>query len=341
MNIKGINYDIGTKTTTGRLTRETFDLSIVAKEIEIIKNDLHCNAIRISGLDTERIAVAAEIALKLGLTVWFSPSMHYDTQENTLKYVMQACRAAEKLRSVYSNVIFVLGCEFTLFTAGFVRGNTGNERLKNLFSPVSLVKNLIGMRRSYNKRLNIFLSRAVENVRQEFHGQITYASGTWEKPGWEIFDLIGVDFYRSSYNKLTFLKELQAYKKMGKPVYIMEFGCCTYKGAEDKGAMGWAIADWKKGIPELKGNFTRDEQVQAKYLAELLEIFNAEGIPGAFVFTFVMYNYLHDNDPRYDMDMASYGIVKVMPGKKGGYHQNLPWVPKQAFYDLADYYSNH
>ena len=29
---------------------DVFDLDIVAKEIEIIKNELHCNAIRISGL---------------------------------------------------------------------------------------------------------------------------------------------------------------------------------------------------------------------------------------------------------------------------------------------------
>jgi hypothetical protein len=39
----------------------------------------------------------------------------------------------------------------------------------------------------------------------------------------------------------------------------MEFGCCTYKGAEDKGAedkgaTGWAIVDWEKAKPEIKLN---------------------------------------------------------------------------------------
>jgi hypothetical protein len=62
MQYKGINYDIGTRTITGGLTREIFDLDIVIEEIKIIKNELHCNAIRISGLYIERIVKASEIA---------------------------------------------------------------------------------------------------------------------------------------------------------------------------------------------------------------------------------------------------------------------------------------
>src|SRR4051794_40288338 len=135
MKYKGINYDVGTKTVTGRLTRETFDLNIVTKEIEIIKNELHCNVIRISGLHIERIVKASEIALKIGLTVWFSPALQYENQENTLRYIIQSSAVAEKLRSEYSNLIFVVGCELSLFTSGFVKGETGDKRLKTLFSP--------------------------------------------------------------------------------------------------------------------------------------------------------------------------------------------------------------
>lgn len=62
MTYKGINYDTGTRTINGRLTRYIFDLTIVSKELDIIKNELHCNVIRISGVDIERMVSASEIA---------------------------------------------------------------------------------------------------------------------------------------------------------------------------------------------------------------------------------------------------------------------------------------
>jgi hypothetical protein len=341
MDFKGINYDIGTITTTGGLTREIFDLTVVREEIEIIKNELHCNAIRISGLSIERIAGAAAIACSLGLTVWFSPSMPYENQENTLEYITRAGRAAGQLRESFSNIVFVLGCELSLFTSGFIPGDTGEQRMKALFSPFSLLKNMAGISRTYNKRLNKFLLEAAGRVKTVFQGPITYASGEWEKIDWRMFDIVGVDFYRSAFNQKTFLKSLQQYKLIGKPVCITEFGCCAYEGADQRGAMGWAIADWKKERPELKADFTRDEQVQADYLVELLAIFNNENIAGAFVFTFIMYNYVYSDNPRHDMDMASFGIVRSMADKSQGSYKDLPWLPKQAFRRLGDFYLTH
>ncbi len=339
MKYKGINYDVGTKTLTGRLTRVTFDINTVAKEIEIIKNELHCNAIRISGWHLERIVAASEIALKLGLTVWFSPALHYENRENTFKYIIEGAVAAEKLRAEFSNLVFVAGCELSVFTSGFIKGDTGEERIATLFAPLSMVKNILGIQRKYNHRLNKFLSDVVKEIKNQFHGAITYASGTWEKVNWKIFDLIGVDHYRSIYNKANYGKELQRFRKHGKPLIVTEFGCCAYKGAEDKGAMAWAIVDWKKEKPELKGDYIRDEQVQSKNILELLDIFENEKVSGAFVFTFISYNYVYNEKPAYDLDMASYGIVKAMPYSKDGYYQNLLWLPKLAFFELGKYYS--
>ena len=339
MEHKGINYDTGTKTVMDHLTRNTFNPEIVAKEIDIIKNELHCNAIRISGIYIERIVQASEIALQHGLTVWFSPSLPYDDQQNTLKYVIEASTAAEDLRQEFQDLIFIAGCELSLFTAGFVKGTTGEERMKNLFGPVSLIKNIIGIKRTYNLRLNKFLSKAVAEIRKQFHGKITYASGTWEKINWKEFDLVGVDLYQSSFNKSIYLKELQHYKKIGKPVCIMEFGCCSYVGADDKGAMGWAIVDWKKKKPELKGSYTRDERTQSNYLLELLNIFDNEKIFAAFVFTFILENYIYHDDPVFDLDIASYGIVKALGNDKKAY-KDLPWLPKRAFFEVGKYYGN-
>ena len=333
---KGINYDIGTKTLTGGLTREKFDINTVTRELDIIKNELHCNAIRISGLHINRLVQASAIALRMGLTVWFSPALHYESQENTLQYITDSADAAEALRSEYPNIIFVIGCELSLFTKGFVKGDTGEERIINMFSPLSMVKNMLGIRRTYNTRLNKFLSNAVAETKKRFHGQVTYASGTWEKADWSLFDMIGVDHYRAIYNKTTYLKELQKYKIQGKPLCMMEFGCCTYRGAEDKGAMGWAIVDWKKDKPELKGDYIRDEDVQAEYLVDTLKLLEGEDVYAAFPFTFVTYNYPHNADPRYDLDIASYGIVKAVCN---GGHKGLNWLPKKAFYVLAAYYN--
>jgi hypothetical protein len=339
MKYRGINYDIGTKTLKGGLTRPVFDIDTVARELEIIQSVLHCNAIRISGLDIDRIVVASEIALSLGLTVWFSPSLHYDNQQNTYRYILQSAMQAEKLRSKYEQVILVIACELSLFTEGFVQGKTGEERMRNLFGPLSLLKNFTGFKRSYNRRLNSFLFRLVPEIRANFHGEITYAAGLWEKVDWKLFDIVGIDHYRALYNKKTYLQQLQSYKENGKPLAITEFGCCTYQGADDKGAMAWAIVDWSLTKPRLKGNFIRDENVQANYLIELLNMFETENILGAFVFTFCSYNYYFKEDPAYDLDMAAFGIVKSIPENITGYRDRLPWLPKKAFYELGKYYS--
>ena len=341
MKYKGINYDIGTTTITGGLTRQVFDINIIKKEIGIIKNELHCNAIRISGVSIDRIAEASEIALEMGLTVWFSPSFAYNDKESTLDDILQSARIAEKLRLTYPNLVFVTGNELSLFTKGFIKGETDSDKLKNVFSPVSQFKNMLGIKRTYNTQLNDFLATAVGEIKKVFHGQITYASGSWEKVDWKIFDMAGIDLYRSSYNKLTYPKELKSHKRTEKPLCVTEFGCCAYKGADDKGAMGWAIVDWKKDIPALNGIYTRDEQVQSTYLLELLNHFENENVFAAFVFTFISYNYEYNDNPQYDLDMASYGIVRSMQHTGQEYYQGLPWIPKQAFFELGKYYKNH
>lgn len=334
---KGINYDTGTRTITGGLTREYFDPLVTAREIHIIKNELHCNAIRITGIFIERITKASEIALHAGLAVFFSPFLPYENQENTLQFMVDGATAAEALRQNFPEIVYVTGLELSLFTPGFIDGHSGDARMKKLFSPLSMIKNMAGVPRSYNRKLNKFLAKAVAAVRSRFHGRITYASGSWEKIDWTFFDIMGVDHYRSTYNKTTYVRETSNFKKMSKPVCIMEFGCCAYKGADDKGAMGWAIVDWKKERPELKETFTRNEKVQAGYLSELLAIFNNEQLEGAFIFTFITPNYIHRDDPKYDLDMASYGIVKALENGRTGY-KDLPWQPKLAFFEIAKNY---
>ncbi|MCX7615649.1 MAG: abortive infection protein, partial [Clostridiales bacterium] len=119
---KGINYDVGTFTRGpySPSSRDMFDKDIVQREMEIIKNDLHCGCIRISGQDIERLTFAAEAALKLGMEVWLSPAYIEADQNEMSDYLTDCAKAAEKLRLKYHDIILILGCELTFFMNGLV-----------------------------------------------------------------------------------------------------------------------------------------------------------------------------------------------------------------------------
>ena len=56
---------------------------------------------------------------------------------------------------------------------------------------------------------------------------------------------------------------------------VTEFGCCTYRGAQDRGALGWTIVDRKAQPPRLTEDVVRDEQVQADELVDVLTMLDA------------------------------------------------------------------
>src|SRR5947209_7413063 len=61
MRGKGINYDTGF-INKGVSSREPFDLAVVTRELHIIRDDLHCNAVRVTGGDPARLEIAGGIA---------------------------------------------------------------------------------------------------------------------------------------------------------------------------------------------------------------------------------------------------------------------------------------
>jgi hypothetical protein len=337
MKRKGINYDVGTFTTQDSSSRPEFNQAVVEREIGIIKNDLHCTAIRISGQDLERLLFATHCALKQGLEVWFSPACINAAPAETMDYFRECARAVEPLRARWANVVFVAGTELTFFMKELVLGDTPAERMQTFMKPWRLVKSVI-KRGSFEKNLNRFLGEAANTVREHFKGRLSYASGAWENVDWSPFDLVGVDYYRDAFTRKNYLARLRQYTLTGKPVVITEFGCCTYAGAEEKGGYGWAIVDRSQNPPRLNGKFKRSEEVQAKLISDSLAIFEAEKVAGAFVFTFVMPKYPYHEDPYLDLDTASFGIVKSYANRLGSTYPDLPWDPKQAFTTLAAIY---
>ena len=108
---------------------------------------------------------------------------------------------------------------------------------------------------------------------------------------------------------------------------VTEFGCCGYAGAAARGGLGWAIIDEGADPPALDGDYVRDESEQVACLREFTEIFQAEGVDLAFWFTFAGYHLVRDPDPHHDLDLASYGVVSMVPGGPGSGYQGLAGSP--------------
>ena len=101
MQHQGVHYDTGTVFRGPGYaisTRRTaLDMSVVRRELEIVRDDLHANAVRIVGSDVGRMTAVAEIALGLGLEVWFSPAFFEYSLEETAARLVAAAEAAAPL----------------------------------------------------------------------------------------------------------------------------------------------------------------------------------------------------------------------------------------------------
>jgi hypothetical protein len=63
------------------------------------------------------------------------------------------------------------------------------------------------------------------------------------------------------------------------------------------------------------------------------------GVTGAFVHTFVDYQAPTNPVPRYDLDISSMSLVKLLKNGRSAAYPDLPWEPKEAFRAVADYYA--
>jgi hypothetical protein len=340
---KGITYDTGFRCPGAASTRERFDPEVVRRELRIIREDLHCNAVRVTGGDPDRLEVAARHAAEAGLEVWLSPFTCDLTAEELLGVLATCAERAERLRRLGAEAVLLTGSELTLSTVGFLPGDRIQDRLGLLAAP----GRLRGPLAEVPARVNDFLARAVAVARPRFGGRLSYASLPFERVDWAPFDVVSTDAgYRSVEVAGRFRDDIRAFvaqaRAQGKPAAVTEFGCTTHRGAADLGGRGDAILEWgDDGRPlRLRGDHVRDEDEQASYLRELLAVFDAEGVDTVFVNTFARYDLPHRADPGQDLDLASYGVVKVLEGRLGRTYPGMAWEPKAAFAALADYYDH-
>ena len=339
MRGKGVTYDTGFFNGTVS-THEPFDPEVVAREMRIIRDDLNCTAVRVTGGDVGRLETAARHAAAAGLEVWLSPFTCDLTTDQLLELLADCARRAERLRHAGAAVVFVTGSEVSLFTQGFFPGDTIGDRLAVLGDPHPMRERLPAI----PPLVNAFLERAVSVARHWFRGPLTYASIPFEGVAWTAFDIVATDGgYRSADVAAVFRDGIRHLVGQGKPVAITEFGCTTYRGSADMGARGDQIIEWSTDARPLRldGDYIRGEEEQASQVRELFDIFEAEGVDSAFVSTFARFDLPHRAEPRLDLDTASYGVVKVLEDRRGDRYPDMAWEPKAAFDTIAEMYGGN
>jgi len=95
------------------------------------------------------------------------------------------------LRREGFSIVFVCGCEITMFNQGIIFGEIVKERAawlgkfsKNITA--SAVQNAISKK---SEQLNDILREEISAVREGYIGRITYAAGELENIDWSCFDI--------------------------------------------------------------------------------------------------------------------------------------------------------
>lgn len=338
---RGVVYDVGLNFTGNGLSVETFDPKLVEYDIATIARMLHSSAIRIEGEEIERLVAASRIAHREGLSVLFNPwKMNADADE--LKpYYIEAAKAAEMLRQEGVDIIFVAGCEYTIFQRGIMPGETLTDRLAGIGSFLS--EGLAKMQQ-LSAQLNDILSSFVDGIRKEFKGQVTYAALTFEQIDWSLFDIVGIDHYRMAETDEQYVHHFNSFKAHNNPVFCMEVGCCAYEGAGILGAGGFMALESVNpdGTINFKDGVTpkRSETEQADYVETQVTLLANNDADGIFVYVFSFPLYPHNKaEPNKDFDLVSFALVKTFPQSDPRSNEMPPWAPKESFHRLASLYS--
>ena len=349
MKHKGVNYDVGT--VMGGNWRPDYNPQTVERELEIIKNDLHCNAVGISGKDIGRVMLTAEAALSQGLEVRLNPAdLTNKPPESTLAYITEAAKATQPLHERYpGKVVFSVGGEFTLLMQGIVPGKTFMQRLQTAFSA-----DYIKSPDRRNKPLNDFLGQTNKAVRAVFDGPVMYCSLVWEQVDWSPFDMIGVDHYWAEKIKDKYIDMVKPLFAYGKPVINTGFGFSTTTAPANGMASTLGNVDGLSLLlhqqpvigrlirPKLKVINERSETLQAKRLIDNLKLVDKAGFSGAFIDMFIFPLRPYSDTPKYDLDRESSSLVKYFEGGRyGTAYPDMTWEPKEAFRAVADYYATH
>lgn len=326
MRVFGMNYDTGF-VSAGSTTHEPFVPETVQRDLRVIRDELHCDAVRITGGVQDRLELTASLAAEAGLEVWYCPFTNGLDRDGLMAFVLDGAQRAERLRRSGASVVYLTGSEIAMFTDGFLPGRDLAERMALFTEPMRMREAVPAARAAVHD----FLAEAVPAVRDRFAGPVSYAAIPLEAVDWAPFDIIASDAgYRDATNAAAFPQTLAAAVGQGKPYAATEFGCCTFRGAADvAGASEPVTYDQHGRAAKLTAELERDEEGQARYIVDLLRDYDAGGVDAAFVYTFANRHLPTTDDPERDFDLAARGIVRVLPDGS--------WTPKAAFHAVAAY----
>jgi len=302
---------------------------VVPEVMRTIREDLHCTSVMLIDGDTDTQMAAARLALDAGLDVLIRPSLPDRRRRALLDHLAVTADAAEQLRLEHpGRVTLLVGSEFSLTSPGMLPG-------PRVFIRVQV---LVRWRRFFDRRitrkLNPLLAETLRTARARFGGPITYAAGFWEVVDWSGFDIVGVNLYRLGTDHGAYEERVRSLVRSSeKPVFVTEFGCGAFVGADRRGPGSFLAVNWLTDPPRVREGHVRDEATQAAYLGELIDLYADAGVEGCFVFTFSMPEFPHSDDPAHDLDMAGFGVVKAKADDPAA------WAAKEAFHEVARRYA--
>jgi len=251
--------------------------------------------------DTQRLADAGEVAATLGLFVWLQPRLFDVSSAEVEANLSLAAIAAETLRTSHARVGLNVGCELTLSSRGMVSGRSFVRRGQ-------LLPWFYWLKPVYDRRLNGLLARLTDIGREHFGGPLTYGAGDWESVHLQPFDYVGLDTYRDGSNAGRYADDLSRHASRGKPVLVVEFGCCSFNGAAERGPEGFAVLNWRTTPPTVPAAVVRNEQVQADYISESVDVFRSTGVTGAFLWGFSEPTLTHSTEPSRTSTLPASGL---------------------------------
>lgn len=343
---RGVIYDVGR--SMGSLSmnwRPDYTPALMRRELDIIRTDLHANAVRLGGRDPRRLLAAADYAASAGLNVWLGPDLWNATPRRTLSYIAEAAAAAEPLfRRWPDRLTFSVGNELTLFMRGIVPGRSLAQR--------SRLPRLREFVLSEQEPLRAFLAEAATSVRRVYSGPISYSAQPFERVDWDHFDVVGINYYRQQARTTDeYLAKISHLRATGKPVAITEFGFASCLDPDDPkilstfnatplSMLGMAIPVLRPFIrPRVRTVHARDEPAQARLFIDQLELLDRAGVDRAFVMSFSFPLAPYSEDPHHDLDATALSIVRTLPhGQHGTTYPDVGWEPKRAFHAVARYY---
>ncbi|MEM4246144.1 MAG: hypothetical protein QW390_02490 [Candidatus Bathyarchaeia archaeon] len=307
--LKGVNYLIGRR-FIDEWGAPPSDLEM-DESLEVIRHELGCNAIKLVGDYEDTMLKCAKKCLENNFEeIILSPryskrSWNEDTTiDEHVESIIAFSRKAEELRLNYGSITLCIGEELEFGVRGISPAATYGDRIIDLYRrwEDKWEKWEKKMRPYIEERLNFYLRKMLEGVRKHFGGKVTYSAsdGTkllvkWDELG---FDIVGPMYYyqKKWETQTSALKNIRLLKTFGKPLYITEFGCFTFKGASFWGGDGW----YRYKDQE----YSQEEQAQS--IREYVDLFQKGKVDGIFLYAFL---------ERTTPDAKSTGILRDGHGR--------------------------